>query len=173
MPKLRIVAVGAAALLALGLSTTACSGPTGPLEIPTTPGDQPERVDPTPADADAWADGILPENSVGGSPYTAREAGVLQPGAEPLISLAETVGADALLATVTIACVTAEASVLDYTVTSADGVLGAGEVACPAAGERAEPHRIPDLPREATVELAADAVGLYVWAAQPATDPAT
>lgn len=199
MPKLRTVAAAAAALLALGLSTTACSGRTDPVEIPTTPTDRPEHVEPTPADADAWADGILPDNAVGGSPYTAREAGVLQPGAEPVITLADAAGpgpdtgsggpagsggsggsggsagpsGEAPLVTVTIACVTGAASTLGYTVSSPDGVLGEGEVACPAVGGRAQPHSIPGLPREAVVELDADAVGLYVWAVQPATDPAT
>lgn len=169
MPKLRIAAAGGAVVLAVGIFTSGCAGDAGPVEVPTQHDVTGPLAAPTPADAAQWADAVIPDNAPGGTDYLAREAGVLEPGAEPIIVLDGAEGTS----TVTIACTTRAASALDYAVVSGGAEVDAGTVDCAPVGDPAVTHAVSSVPAGATVTLAAEASGLFVYAVSPETDPAT
>ncbi|QLD11572.1 hypothetical protein [Microbacterium oleivorans] len=168
MPKPTPAAAACIAVLALGLLTSGCSQRTAPVEIPTRSDDPQSLPRPTAEDAAAWADGVIPENALGGASWTQRASGVLDPGREPLIFVA----ADEAPALVSIACVTGADSTLSYTVTVAGDDIDRGDIPCAAVDEIASAHTLHDVPAEATVELDAGASGLFVYAVSPDADPA-
>lgn len=168
MPKLTPAAAACVAVLAFGMLTSGCAQRSAPVEIPTRSDDPRTLPRPTADDAAMWADGVIPENALGGATWTQREAGVLDPGREPVISVA----ADEAPAVVTIACVSGDGGTLSYTVTVAGSDTDTGEIPCAAVDEPARAHAIPAVPADATVELSAGATGLYVYAVSPDTDPA-
>ncbi len=165
MPSLRTAGAVGATVVALGILTSGCSGAAGPVEVPTRNDITHSLAAPTPADAEHWADGVIPDNAVGGTDYVAREAGVLTPGSEPVIVLAGDSGSS----TVTIACTTPSASELAYAVVDGGVQVDAGAVACAALGDRAQTHAIAAVPAGATVTLGSAASGLYVYAVSPET----
>lgn len=168
MPKLIPAAAACVAVLAFGMLTSGCAQRTAPVEIPTRSDDPRTLPRPTADDAAVWADGVIPENALGGAAWTQREAGVLDPGREPVIS----VGPDEAPAVVTIACVSGGGGTLSYTVTAAGADTDGGEIPCAAVDETARTHTIPAVPADATVELSASATGLFVYAVSPDTDGA-
>ncbi|MDD7928632.1 hypothetical protein [Microbacterium thalli] len=167
MPKLTSAAAATVAVLVVGMLASGCSGSTPPIEVPTRSADPRSLPEPTLDDAVVWADAVIPENALGGAAWTQREAGVLAPGNEPII----TVPADQAPAVVTIACVSGSGAELSYAVTAAGTDVERGEITCAAVDARAEPHTIADVPADATVELTSSASGLFVYAVAPDADP--
>ncbi|SDQ66192.1 hypothetical protein [Microbacterium sp. cf332] len=168
MPKLLPAAAACIAVLTFGMLASGCAQRTAPVEIPTRSDDPTTLPRPTADDAQRWADTVIPENALGGATWTQREAGVLEPGREPLI----TVAADEAPATVTIACVSGGGDDLAFTVVAGGATLDRGDVRCAAVDDDAEPLSIPDVPADATVELEAGATGLFVYTVSPNRDPA-
>ncbi|MFS0713807.1 hypothetical protein ABC195_07975 [Microbacterium sp. 2P01SA-2] len=167
MPKPTSFAAAGIAVLAVGMLASGCAERTPPVEIPTPSDDARTLPRPTADDAQRWADTVIPENALGGASWTQREAGVLQPGGEPIISVA----AGEAPALVSIACVTGSGSRMTYTVTAGGEAVDSGDVACAAVDENAEVHSIHDVPADATVELSASATGLFVYAVTPDRHP--
>lgn len=171
MPKVSAAAACAAACaaaLSIGLLATGCSGRSAPVEIPARSDDPRTLPHPTANDAARWADTVIPDNAIGGTSWSQRQAGVLEPGREPVI----TVPAEQAPAIVTIACVSGAGGELAYTVTADDSTLDTGEIPCASVDGTAEPRSIRGVPADATVELTAGDTGLYVYAVSPdaATD---
>jgi hypothetical protein len=167
MPKLTSAAAAGAAVLVVGMLASGCAQETAPVEIPTRSDDPRTLPQPTADDARQWADTVIPENALGGASWTQREAGVLEPGSEAIIS----VTAGEAPAVVTIACVTGSGSELAYTVTADGAAVESGKVPCAAVDGNAEPHGIRDVPAAAPVELSASATGLFVYAVTPDRHP--
>ncbi|QCR39321.1 hypothetical protein C1N74_02020 [Microbacterium sp. SGAir0570] len=167
MPKLTSVSAAGIAMLAVGMLACGCAERTPPVEVATPSDDARTLPRPTADDAQRWADTVIPENALGGASWTQREAGVLDPGGEPIIA----VTAAEAPAIVTIACVTGSGSQLTYTVTANGETLDSGEATCAAVDENAEAHSIRDVPADATVELSASATGLFVYAVTPDRHP--
>ena len=104
------------------------SGATDPEATPTIPAADPTAGPGIPKDADliAWADGVLPENQLGGADWVQREVGVVGPGEGELIS---DVSQDAGLWAVTIACISETGRPMSYELT-VDGEVTDGEIGC-------------------------------------------
>ena len=168
-PKFRSAAAGCATALAIGVLASGCTGRTGPVEVPTQNDVTQTLAEPTPDDAVQWADGVIPDNAVGGTRYVTREAGVLEPGAEPVVVLA----GDAGSSSVTLACATRPESALSYAVVVSGAAVDEGTTECPRPGDPAQPHTIAGVPAGASVMLSAERSGLFVYAVTPETDPAS
>ncbi|MEH3089841.1 MAG: hypothetical protein PGN24_09685 [Microbacterium arborescens] len=161
------VAAACIALLTLGLVTTGCAERSGPIEIPTRSDDPGSLPRPTMADAVAWADGVIPDNAVGGTGWTQRQAGVLEPGREPLI----TVTSDEAPALVSIACISGAGGPMAYVVTVDGAQIDHGDVPCAAVDGTAAPQTLRDVPAEATIAFTAPGTGLFVYAVGRDRDP--
>lgn len=161
------VAAACIALLSVGLLATGCAERSGPIQIPTRSDDPGTLPHPTVSDAVAWADGVIPDNAVGGTGWSQREAGVLEPGREPVI----TVSSDEAPALVSIACVSGAGGSMAYVVTVAGSPDDRGEVPCAAVDGTAAPQTLRDVPADATVALTAPGTGLFVYAVARDVDP--
>jgi len=118
------------------------------------------------AELDAWADGAIPENELGGASYLVREVGSLTPGSEIGVDLADLSGA----ATLSISCLMSEGGTISVTV-QAPGDSGTDTVACsPLDSPAAEVAGLVPVSDAATVSISADTPAVFVYAVTPATE---
>lgn len=169
--------VGAAALLAGAVSGCASHDPdTGSTPEPVLSATQhPDAEVPGGKDLAAWAEGVLPENGLGGEGAVARETGTLTDGPDEVVEI-DVSQADGLWE-LALACESADGSPLSFELIQ-DGtpLPGLFEVPCFSPSGDAVPGaaRIAyDGGHDTRLRLAASADAVYVYTLRPGTPAGT
>ena len=157
LTTLTVVSFALAGCASDSATPTASSTPTITAEPSKTP--YPTIPAPTQTDAEAWAEGVIPDNATGGADWSTRVVAVLEPGSEPII----TTPAGESLMTVVVACQTEDGSSIAYTNTSDIGEVTTGTVECTTDGTPGAAHDITDVTSGATIELVATASGFIAY----------